>query len=604
MPFKYSDRAAGTNRSRRPVGFLRSASIVLFVWCCVGHAQQFSFRAYSPAEGLTNLAVVRLKFGTNADLWVGTDGGLFRYDGTSFESFDAASGLPPEQVGGMQQDAWGSVWVNLVRGVYTRPPGANRFVAVRTAEGAVRADFSAPVAVLGPDRVLVLEAGQVMELHRRNGHWQSRAFLSPSQSATLSHLGKMRRLFLESDGTLWLSCGRQVCSLSADNLRAWGEADGVPQDDWNTYLEDSQGRLWIRSPRHLLMRESHGRSFLLRDPPFAQLDEIQSNPAMVLDPRGRLLVRTGVGLARWDDPHWRQFTSANGLPAAAISDAQLDTEGNLWLGMNGLGLWRWRNYDNLESWSQAQGLISDKIWNILRDPSGRLVLGTSNGCQMLDEQAAHVVACPVEGLPRLPLRAMAVDNAKTIWWGFNNGEIWNTPAGDAHAHRIFPEDAKRPEISVIYFDIAGVGWIAALDGGLFRLDPRTNRLDSISMPGGPARIYDITEDARHTLWVAGSSGLFRKIEDRWLLLRANDPAGIATVFASVAATPDGSIWGAPDGRGLFRASASRFEHRACLGVLCPHGRTRVGLARDGSGRGRFRWATMAADRPGGWAHLE
>jgi diguanylate cyclase (GGDEF)-like protein len=432
---------------------------------------------------------------------------------------------------------------------------------VRVAEGAVRADFSAPVAVLGPDRALVLQGGQVMELYRRDGNWQSRAFLSPSQSAALSHLGKVRRLFLESDGTLWLSCGRQVCSLSADNLREWGEADGVPEDDWNTYLEDSQGRLWIRSPQHLLVREPQGRSFLLRDPPFAQLEEIRSNPAMVLDTRGRLLVRTGVGLARWDDPHWRQFTSANGLPAAPISDTQIDAEGNLWLGMNGLGLWRWRNYDNLESWSQAQGLVSDKIWSILRDPSGRLVLGTSNGCQSLDEQAAHVVACPVEGLPRLPLRAMAVDGAKTIWWGFNNGEIWNTPAGDAHAHLIFPEGAERPEISVIYFDISGIGWIAALDGGLFRLDPRTNRLDSVPMLGGPARIYDITEDTRHTLWVAGSSGLFRKTEDRWSLLRANDPAGIATVFGSVATTPDGSIWGAPDGRGLLRASASTFEHR-------------------------------------------
>jgi ligand-binding sensor domain-containing protein len=72
-------------------------------------------------------------------------------------------------------------------------------------------------------------------------------------------------------------------------------------------------------------------------------------------------------------------------------------DGNIWLGLNGLGLWRWRNYDHLESWTRAQGLISDKIWSILRHPDGRLLLGTSNGCQMLDEQAAHVVSCPVEG---------------------------------------------------------------------------------------------------------------------------------------------------------------------------------------------------------------
>jgi diguanylate cyclase (GGDEF)-like protein len=554
-------RAVRADLRTRRIGSLRAALIVLFVMCCDAHAQQFSFRPYTPAEGLTNLAVGHLALGANSDLWVGTDGGLFRYDGTSFEPFDTASGLPPDQVGGVQTDPWGGVWVNLVRGLYTRPPGASRFVAVRTAEGAVRADFRTPIALLGPDRVLVLVGGQIVELQRHNDSWHSHAYLTPNQSAALSHLGSVRRLLLGVDGTLWLSCGRQVCSVSGGTLRVWGEADGVLQDDWNTYLEDLQGRLWVRSPQHLLVHERNAQTFTLRDPPLPELDEIRTNLAMVLDPRGRLLVRTGGGLARWDDPEWKQFTFANGLPAASISDAQLDAEGNVWLGLNGLGLWRWRNYDNLESWTRAQGLISDKIWSILRDPEGRLLLGSSNGCQMLDEQAAHVVSCPVEGLPRRTLHAMAVDGAETIWWGFNNGEIWNTPAGDAHAHLIFPAAAERPEISMIYFDISGVGWIACLDGGLFRLDPHTARLDNVSMPGGPARIYDITEDAHRTLWVAGSSGLFRKDGDRWSLMHANDPAGVATVFGSVAATPDGSIWGASDGKGLLRASASTFERR-------------------------------------------
>lgn len=528
---------------------------------CGVHAQQFSFRPYTPAEGLTNLAVGHLALGANSDLWVGTDGGLFRYDGTSFEPFDMTSGLPPDQVGGVQTDSSGGVWVNLVRGLYNRPPGANRFVAVRTAEGPVRADFRTPVAFLGPDRVLVLVTGQIVELQRQHDGWRSQPYLSSSQSATLAHLGKVRRLLLASDGTLWLSCGRQICSVSNGVVRVWGDADGVLQDDWETYLEDPQGQLWVRSPQHLLVHERNAESFTLRDPPLPELDEIRTNLAMVLDPRGRVLVRTGGGLARWDDPQWKQFTFANGLPAASISDAELDAEGNVWLGLNGLGLWRWRNYDNLESWTRAQGLISDKIWSILRDQNGRLLLGSSNGCQMLDEQAAHVVSCPVAGLPRRTLQAIAMDGAQTIWWGFNNGEIWNSPAGNSRAHLIFPASAERPEISMIYFDHSGMGWIAGLDGGLFRLDPRTTRLDRVAMPGGPARIYDITEDARRTLWVAGSSGLYRKDSDRWSLMRAKDPSGIATVFGSVAATSDGSIWGASDGKGLLQASASTFERR-------------------------------------------
>jgi hypothetical protein len=54
--------------------------IALLMFGTVTPAQQFSFRPYTPAEGLTNLAVGHLALGANGDLWVGTDG---VYSGTT-----------------------------------------------------------------------------------------------------------------------------------------------------------------------------------------------------------------------------------------------------------------------------------------------------------------------------------------------------------------------------------------------------------------------------------------------------------------------------------------------------------------------------------------
>jgi len=100
-----------------------------------------------------------------------------------------------------------------------------------------------------------------------------------------------------------------------------------------------------------------------------------------------------------------------------------------------------------------------------------------------------------------------------------------------------------------------------LDTGLFQLNPQSVRLEKVALPGGPVRIYDMAEDSLGRLWVAGSAGLFRKEKDRWALFQAKDPAGITTVFGSVAATPDGSVWGTSDGKGLLRATSSAFERR-------------------------------------------
>ncbi len=533
----------------------------LLMICTGAQAQQFGFRPYTPTEGLTNLAVGHLALGATGDLWVGTDGGLFRYDGTAFEPIDTASGLPPDQVGGIQTDRWGGVWVNLVRGLYTRPPGSSRFEAVSVPGGDARVDFRTPVAILDANRILAISSGQIIQLQRDRDHWVSKAYLDPGQTVQLARLGAVRRLWLDSEGTLWLSCGRQICSISDNTVREWHAVDGVAEDDWNSYLEDRDGRLWVRSPQHLLVRERTSKTFMLRDPPQPELGEMRDDLAMMLDPDGRVLVRTGAGLARWDNGHWKQFTFANGLPAASISTIQLDAEGNIWLGMNGLGLWRWRNYDRLESWTRTQGLVSDKIWSLLRDPDGRLLLGTSNGCQMLDEQTGRAVACPVEGLPRRALRAIVVDGTKALWWGFTNGEIWKSRRGEARAHLVFAADANRPEISTMYFDRSGLGWVAALDGGLFQFDPQSTHLEKVALPGGRTRICDMAEDSRGRLWVSGSKGLFRREKDSWTLSRARDPAGTITVFDSVAGTPDGYIWGASDGRGLLRAPSSDFERR-------------------------------------------
>jgi diguanylate cyclase (GGDEF)-like protein len=542
--------------------FARSLGLALFalLFQLTGaHAQQYSFRRYTPEDGLPNLAVNYLARSPSGDLWIGTDGGLFRFDGTAFTTYDDAKGIPPEDIGGLSLGPEGRTWITLVRGLYTQ--SGDRFTPVSTPAGPVVADFRSTLAFL-PDRVLVLRTGHALELEGDSRNWRGHDFFSPAQLANTPALLHIRRLFRTRNGSLWLSCGKQLCSFVAGQVKEWADTDGVVPDDWNAFLEDSLGRIWVRSPQHLIVLEPGARMFESRDPPAAQLDEIRHHPAMVLDAQGRLLVRTGVGLARWEGNGWKQFTAQNGLPAAAISALELDGEGNLWLGMNGLGIWRWRSYENLESWTRAQGLTSEKIWSIVRDSAGRLLLGTSSGCQMLDEHAGRVVGCPVEGLPDLTISAIGLDKSGGIWWGMINGEIWHTAANERRAHQLFAESNDRPEISQIRFDRAGTGWVAALEGGLLRLDPAGERLEKVALPSPAFRIYDIAQDGRDRLWVASSNGVFRMENGQWSLQKAQDAHGNPAVFGSVAVTPDGSLWSASDGKGLLQSSTSDFQQRA------------------------------------------
>src|ERR1700744_4705352 len=102
----------------------RSFRLWMAAWLALGLAgwdgdaasQQFSFRQYAQSDGLTNLAAGYLVTDPSGDLWVGTDGGLFRFDGTAFVSYETPPGLPSETVRGMELAAAGRLGGTLERG--------------------------------------------------------------------------------------------------------------------------------------------------------------------------------------------------------------------------------------------------------------------------------------------------------------------------------------------------------------------------------------------------------------------------------------------------------------------------------------------------------
>src|SRR6185437_3252956 len=207
-------------------------TLLLSGWLGDAASQQISFRQYTQSDGLTNLAAGYLLTDPGGDLWVGTDGGLFRFDGTAFVPYDDPDGLPSETVRGMALDPVGRLWVTLDRGLYVGR--ANGFEPVRTKDGPVLTDHSLPIAFLGGDHVLVASKGHVLELRRshRGELWTAAAFFSPQQLKDQPQLDKAVSFFTESDGTLWLGCGRQLCTLSGNQLRTWTAADGVPEGSY------------------------------------------------------------------------------------------------------------------------------------------------------------------------------------------------------------------------------------------------------------------------------------------------------------------------------------------------------------------------------------
>src|SRR5579871_5014759 len=82
--------------------------------------QRYNFKFYGDEEGLKNLAVQAVLQDRAGFLWVGTQDGLYRYDGNHFTAFTSRDGLPGTRIDALYESADGTLWVSTGRGLARR----------------------------------------------------------------------------------------------------------------------------------------------------------------------------------------------------------------------------------------------------------------------------------------------------------------------------------------------------------------------------------------------------------------------------------------------------------------------------------------------------
>ncbi|UUZ51834.1 hypothetical protein LP420_30475 [Massilia sp. B-10] len=76
----------------------------------------YTFRSYGPEQGLRNQAVTGLAQDRDGFLYVATEDGLFRYDGSRFQRFGNADGLPSDSITSLYREPGGRLWVINAKG--------------------------------------------------------------------------------------------------------------------------------------------------------------------------------------------------------------------------------------------------------------------------------------------------------------------------------------------------------------------------------------------------------------------------------------------------------------------------------------------------------
>jgi Histidine kinase/Two component regulator propeller len=85
--------------------------LLFFIFPCIAFAQEYSYTHYDVKEGLAGSAVYCITQDKDGFIWMGTETGVSRFDGSHFKNFTPADGLPDLEVLQIFGDSKGRVWM-------------------------------------------------------------------------------------------------------------------------------------------------------------------------------------------------------------------------------------------------------------------------------------------------------------------------------------------------------------------------------------------------------------------------------------------------------------------------------------------------------------
>ena len=532
--------------------------ILLFVLTCLiltpGRGQmttaqdqpvRYLHDAWNTENGLPQNSVTTILQSRDGYLWVGTFGGLARFDGMKFTVFDTGNspGLKSNRIITLYEDRAGVLWIG------TEQAGLSRyfkgtFTTYTTKDGlpdnyiySVVEDAEGSLWVATSNGLARLAGGRFTTYTTRDGLADNRILLARA--------GR--------DGSLWLVSGSSLTRLQGGRFSVHPLPAGINFEGARSLFEGPDGSAWVAGTQ-VFVRFRDGAFTFYPGGPRA------SSPTPVSIFRGRagqlrFLMRSKPRGFEGEDV----ITDPSLSGWAGAKSIIEDREGNLWVGSGSDGLFRYKAAQ-VEAYAAGEGLSDDGFLVIAGAGADGLWLGAHN---LFHYRAGSFTKYPrFVGAPGTTgYWAVLQDRQGTIWAGsygaldrFKDGRWTSYGRKDSNVLTGDP-------VAALYEDRAGNLWVGTGNdhepGGLYRFK------DGVFTPFRAAEglaltdVRLITEDREGALWLGGASGMSR-LKDGVFTNYTTEQGLSNNYVRDIYEDADGTRWIGTYGGGLNRFKDGRF----------------------------------------------
>jgi signal transduction histidine kinase/ligand-binding sensor domain-containing protein len=505
---------------------------------------QYAHTAWTVRDGFSLGNIYAMAQTPDGFLWLGTEFGLFRFDGVRSIPWQPPAGqqLPEKNINALLVTRDGTLWIGTFAGLATwsggkltwRPELGRQFVAslFEDREGTVWAStlagtqtsgqlcaiqnantqcyggdgaFGRAVWALYEDSAGNLWAGA------QSGLWRIRPG-PPKRYGTPTELIGLNKC---DDGRLLIALhGAGLRQLDGDQFESYPirgtiNSNGVlrdPEVDANRLLRDRDGGLWIGTVERGLIHVHHGRSDV-----FTKSDGLSGDVILSLfeDREGNVWVASTGGLDRFRELPIATVSVKQGLSSDATQSVLAATDGSVWVGSH-QGLTKWKN-GQATIFGMASGLPDDAPESLFQDNVGRIWASTRHGLTYF--KGGRFVL--VEGVPGGEVHFITGEKGSTLWLA-EHQRLLHLREGRLVEQIPWTELGHPQTAAVLLSDPEQGGvWLGFwVGGGVWYLKDRQLKSSYTAADGlGEGGVTDLRLDRDGALWAATELGGLSRIKD-------------------------------------------------------------------------------------------
>jgi two-component system sensor histidine kinase ChiS len=552
--------------------FILSCNIVVY-----SQDKTIDFEKYSVGQGLSNLSVHALLQDNQGFIWIGTQGGLGRFDGYKFvnyysDPFDKTT-LSDNYITCLKQGKDGSIWAGTRKGICNLNKYNNIVRNYNVPDGQIFKKLHEYILCLHEERKGNLWVGTKGGLLYFD--FKEKKFTEIRLDSTLIPKKEYLRVNdIQSDknGNLWIGTSRGIYFYNTTIKKAIKKLSD-PQNIVRLCLD--QNLLWIATGAGVFNLDIITSALKTYYPSATGNNDIY---CMLLNSKNELLVGTLEGIKKFD-PKTNQFVRffenerVISWYQSNRSQALLeDSNQTYWIATFSDGLYhydpsppKFQHYKYVEN--DPFSLQDNAVYGLCEVRNGDVWVGTSTDLSILKKDSGKFIR--YSDTPTGMIWRIYEDSEGIVWAGGRAGLIESRPDGRSSFYGAKSGSQNAGRVSAIYEDHQKVMWFGGRDG-LYTYDKTNKKFIPFPLPiitPDSVQINHIIEDKKHQIWIASTYGLYKIDSTRndvkfYIKDEQNINSPSDNNYSGILLAKDGQIYASSINYGLnrFNSDKETFSH--------------------------------------------